>query len=219
MSLETPEIARLRQAFVLDDGCLGECPAPETIWTGAHGELGHHELRALLDHVSACTACAEDWRLAAELGKGASSTAFREERRVAASTFQRIRPWAAALAAALVLAVAGIQLARMGDKEETVYREGGAEEIRSLVPEGQTLPRDRFLLSWESVPEASSYEVVVSTRDLRELVTERVAEPRLLVREDALSGLAPGATLHWQVRAVFPDGSARDSATFTVSVR
>lgn len=219
MSLETPETARLRQAFARDEGCLGECPEPEMIWAGAHGELGHHELRALLDHVSACAACAEDWRLAAELGKGASAVAFRDERRVAATTIQRIRPWAAALAAALVLAVGGIQLARMKDRQEPTYREGGAEEIQSLVPEGQALLRDRFELSWQAVPGASSYEVVLTTQDLRELVAERVQEPRLVVRQDALAGLAPGTNLHWQVRAVFPDGSVRDSATFTVSVR
>ena len=103
MSLETQELNRLRQAFAEDCGCLGDCPSPEALWAGAHGELGHHELRALLDHVSACADCAEDWRLAAELGKGAVKVAAREERRVATVSLQRIRPWAAALAAVLVL--------------------------------------------------------------------------------------------------------------------
>lgn len=220
MSLETQELNRLRQAFAEDCGCLGDCPSPEALWAGAHGELGHHELRALLDHVSACADCAEDWRLAAELGKGAVKVAEREEQRVATVSLQRIRPWAAALAAVLVLAIGGIVLTQIGgDRQETVFREGGAGAVRSLVPEGEALSREQFELAWESVPGASSYEVVLSTGSLRELVTQRVAEPRLRVSPEALAGVAPGETLLWQVHAVLPDGAARDSATFTVRVK
>ena len=220
MSLETQETTRLRQAFAEECGCLGDCPSPETLWAGAHGELGHHELRALLDHVCACADCGEDWRLAAELGKGAVKVVKQEDRRVAAVSFQRIRPWAAALAAVLVLAIGGIVLTQIGgDRQETVYREGGAEAVRSLVPEGEPVSRDRFELAWESVPGASSYEVVLSTRALRELASERVVEPRLRVSPEALASVPAGETLLWQVRAVLPDGTVRDSATFTVRVR
>ena len=223
MSQDDQELVTLRAAFAAPAAAAPDpesCPAPERIWEAVRGELPPAELREALEHVASCEACAEDWRLAAELVRQPAA-AEQAPGRVLQGRFGQWRPLAAAaaLAAGLLVAVGIYQTGSFGPQQPT-YREAESEGIRSLLPEDQALPRQGAVLRWSPVPGAESYEVRVSTEDLRPVRTAQgLKTASYSIPESALASLPPGTKLLWQVDAVFPDGSRRSSATFSAAVR
>lgn len=215
------ELASLRAAFTAPAAAPDpeSCPAPEKIWEAVRGELPPAELRQVVEHTASCAACAEDWRLAAELGRQSAAAAVTAPGKVLQGRFGwRPLMTAAALAAGLLLAV-GIYRTAFNPAPPT-YREAGSEAIRSLVPEHQALPRQGAVLRWSPVPGAESYDVRISTEDLRLVLTaQSLKTASYAVPESALATLPPGSKLLWQVDAVFPDGSRRSSETFSVEVQ
>lgn len=220
MKREEGELARMRRAFA----CLSQpapepaaCPPPEKIWEAVRGELPPAQARTIVEHMAACPSCAEDWRLAVAMQKpaAASNVISAAER----FTFgQRMRNWGLAAAAVLALAVFGVQWAQQ-IKVEPTYR-GDGVTIQSLVDEGQSLPRQQFLLRW-SAPETpgATYDVEVSTEDLRVIATgDDLRNPQFLVPAHALAGLPPGARLLWKVDAELSQGGHMTSNTFVTTV-
>ena len=223
MSQDDQELALLRAVFAAssDVSELETCPAPETIWAAVQGELTPGELRQVLEHTAACAACAEDWRLAAELQRQSAATAAAAPGKVLQGRFGRWRPLtaAAALAAGLLIAVGIYRTGGFGPQEPT-YREAGDEAIRSLLAEDQALPRQGAALRWSPVAGAEAYDVRISTEDLRLVLTaegQKAASYR--IPGSALASLPSGSKLLWQVDAVFPDGTRRSSPTFSATVR
>lgn len=224
MTDDAQNFARLRAAFQAPAGpapAPETCPAPETIWAGVRGELQPQQMREVLDHTASCASCAEDWRLAAEIEREASRAATAAPGKVIAGRFGQWRPLAAAaaLAAGLLIAVGVYHAGDFGPQEPT-YRNVEQTEVRSLLPEGQALPRQGAVLRWTPVPGATSYDVQVSTEDLQAVATaqgQTATEYR--IPESGLANLAPGTRLMWQVDAVFPDGTRRGSPTFTTPLK
>jgi hypothetical protein len=229
MSQDDQDLARLRAAFAAPAAVAPDpesCPAPEVIWAAVRGELPPQELREVLEHTASCAACAEDWRLAAELDRQSASSAdvATFPSNVIRGRFGQWRAFAgvAALAACLLIAVGLNRTGQVGPKDPT-YREAPAAPgtvVRSLLPEGQVLPRQGAVLRWTPVTGAASYDVRVSTEDLRVVQTaqdQTATEYR--IPESALAGLPPGAKLLWQVEAVFPDGTRQSSPTYTNPLR
>ena len=220
MKREEGELARLRRAFATQSHAPepAACPQPEKIWEAVRGELPTAQSRAVVEHMAACPSCAEDWRLAVALQKPATASNVIS----AAERFsmgRRLRTWGLAAAAVLALAVFGVQWAQQTRVEPT-YR-GGEVTIQSLVEEGQSLPRQQFLLSW-SAPETpgATYDVEVSTEDLRVVASgDDLREPQFLVPANALAGLPPGARLLWKVDAELPEGGHVTSTTFVTTVQ
>jgi hypothetical protein len=178
-------------------------------------------MREVLDHVALCSACAEDWRLAAELNR-------QEERaatvpgKVIVGRFGQWRPLAtaAALAACLVAGVGLYRTGEIGPQQPPTYREAEHAGIRSLLPAGQALPRQAAVLRWSPVSGATAYDVQVSTDDLQPVATAKgqtATEYRL--PESALAALPPGTKLVWQVDAIRPDGTRETSPTFTTPLQ
>jgi anti-sigma factor RsiW len=224
MNQDTQELARLRAAFTApadDSPAPEDCPSPETIWSAVRGELPPQALREVVDHTARCAACAEDWRLAVEVNKQAKE---QEETapgqlpsNVVVGRFGRWSSVAAAVAlAASLLVVVGIyrQAAVPG---QPTYRASQEATVRSLLAAGQALPREAAVLRWTPLAGATSYDVSVSTEDLRQVASAhgQTAAAYQLPKE-ALAGLPPGAKLLWQVDAVFPDGHHVTSPTFTI---
>lgn len=221
MSHDTQELERLRAAFATPDlaPTPATCPAPEMIWAAVRGELPPRQLREVVEHTAVCAACAEDWRLAVEIEKqsAASQTATVPAGRVIQGRFGQLRTWtaAAALAAGLLIAVGIYRTGGFGPQEPT-FREAQGTTVQSLLAEGQALPRQGAVLRWSPVTGAASYDVRISTEDLRLVDTaqgQTVTEYR--VPAGTLAGLPPGTKLLWQVDAVFPDGTRQSSQTFT----
>ena len=225
MSQDTQELERLRAAFAVPDPAPNPaaCPAPEAIWAAVRGELPPRELREVVEHTAVCASCAEDWRLAVEIERqsAASQTATVPAGRVIQGRFGRLRTWtaAAALAAGLLVAVGLYRTGGFGPQEPT-FREAQGTTVRSLLAEGQALPRQGAVLRWSPVPGAASYDVRISTEDLRLVDTaqgQTATEYR--VPESALAELPAGTKLLWQVEAVLPDGTRQSSPTFTNPLR
>ena len=218
MTDDANNFARLRAAFQAPAGAAPApetCPDPETIWAGVRGELPPQEMREVLDHVASCAACAEDWRLAAEIEREASRGATAAPGKVIVGRFGRFRSLAAAAAIAAGLLVA-VNVYRDSGPQEPTYRNAEQTDVRSLLPEGAALPRQGAVLRWSPVPGATSYDVQVSTEDLQVVATaqgQTATEYR--IPESGLRNLAPGTSLLWQVDAVFPDGTRQSSPTFT----
>lgn len=219
MKREEGELARLRRAF----GSMSHapepaaCPPPEKIWEAVRGELPATQARTVVEHMAACPSCAEDWRLAIALQKPATaSNVIPAAERFALG--RRLRNWGLAAAAVLALAVVGVQMVPRSDVQPT-YR-GDGMTIQALVDEGQSLPRQQFLLRW-SAPETpgATYDVEVSTEDLRVIaIGDDLREPQFLVPAHALAGLPPGARLMWKVDAELPQGGHVTSTTFFTTV-
>ncbi len=71
------------------------------------------------------------------------------------------------------------------------------------------------MLRWSPLPGAVSYDVQVSTEDLRALATAKgLTATEYRVPESALAGLPSASRLLWQVDAVRPDGTHENSQTF-----
>jgi hypothetical protein len=227
MNQEDQELARLRAAFTapaVAPPATEDCPSPETIWAAVRGELPPQALREVVDHTARCAACAEDWRLAVEVNR--QSTA-QEERapgdlpaNVVVGRFGRWRAVAAAAALAAGLLV-GVGIYREAFVPgQSTYREPQQSQMRSLVAPGQALPRQDAVLRWTPLAGAASYDVSVSTEDLKPVASahgQTAAAYRL--PQEALAALPPGTKLLWLVEAVFPDGHRVTSPTFTTPLQ
>ena len=200
---------RLRAAFQArrTTATHESCPAAAELWSAVRGEGTLESRRALIDHTSACGACAEAWRLAKDVSRDLASAR---------------RPWQRsfaplAAAAALVLALGGgVWLYWVPrNVEAPVFRGGEAPVIRSLVREDEALPRRDFRLRWSSGPDGSRYDVRVTTESLQVLAGgQRLAEPSFLGPESALAALPKDSRILWRVEVTLPDGERVASPTF-----
>jgi hypothetical protein len=231
MSQDDPQQARLRAAFAAADAPPDprSCPSAETIWSAVRGELPPAQLREVVDHTARCSACAEDWRLAAELnrqqaaGADAAEAADRADAvpnrlgTVVHGRFGRWRPLAAAaaLAAGLLIAV-GVYHQSPSSPQEPAYREAGHAGIRSLVPAGAALPRKAAVLRWSPLEGATGYDVQVSTEDLKSVAAAKgLSAAQYRISEGSLASLPHGTKLLWRVDALRADGSHQASPTFS----
>ena len=211
------ELDWLRAAFTAPAKAAAEPhPEPDTIWAAVKGELPPQQMREVVEHTAMCASCAEDWRLAAEFSKESVAEATRPAANVVYGRFRQWRPFAAVAAmAAGILIVIGIQSDDAVKPVDPGYRNEQRTEVRSLLPEGQALPRQAATLRWAPVPGASSYNVQVTTEDLRAIASqESLTGTEYRLPESALTGLPAGSQLLWQVEAVFPDGTRQPSETF-----
>jgi hypothetical protein len=227
------EIASLRKAFATSSYTPepAVCPAPEKIWDAVQGALPADEVREIVLHTAVCAACAEDWRLAHTLqteSEAGAAVAPPAPLRFA-PRFNQLRNWGLAAAAALALAFVGLQWfqrpllpAGPDSSNGSTYR-GSQATIRSLVAEGQALPRDRFLLKWSppaGAPAVTAYAVEVSTEDLRVLSSaEGLKATEYQVPASALADLPAGSRLLWKVETDLPEGGHVKSPTFITPVQ
>lgn len=204
--MRSDEIDRLRNAFAATEATApepGSCPPAEEIWLAVRGELPARRVGELVDHTLACPACAEEWRLAA---------AFEEEHLTAGRAggpmrpMQSLRWWIPALAAT-VLAGLGVGMWQLSSPGRSGFREGEEAPLRALVADRAPLPRDRFILRWEAVSGAVSYDLSAATESLVPLANAKdLTTTEYQVAPEALAGLPAGTPVYWQITAVLADG-------------
>ncbi|HMF07540.1 MAG TPA: hypothetical protein VKJ00_00310 [Thermoanaerobaculia bacterium] len=198
-----------------------DCPQAAEIWDAAQGHLSPSRLAKIVDHLAACMACREAWRLASDLQESASQARAPEVIRPAANAWW---PWAAAAAAAAVLVVAfalpGWGTLGRRPRPGAPLRGSVTAELQSLISETDLQPRNHLLLRWSPADRGARYRVHVTTRDLTEVAgAAGLDAPEFVVPEKSLASLPPKATLLWQVSATLPDGRSITSPTFVVRVR
>jgi hypothetical protein len=211
---------RLREAFQSLGGTSREEPSEEEldrIWRAVSGELPAPERRDLVDRMASDPALAEAWRVAQELWRAAPQ-------RASAATMHDVRwwtrSWFAAAAAVLIAVAAGVLFQLSRPPGEDTYRDPGRYVVESLVQPETTLSRHAFRLRWTPGPAGSRYHVRVTTEDLRVLETVSGLDvPELVLDRDALSSVAPGSRVLWQVEVTLPEGDTASSETFVARVQ
>ena len=206
------EIQRLRDA--LEASGEGASIDDETIRSAVAGELRGDQTGRLAVEALGSPDAILSWRLARELAADAtaSEATLAPEPSRTSTSWQR---WGLAAAAAIVLAMVGLQTIgpRVPDAEPA-FRADADSPIASLLDVDAALPRDAFELAW-SGPEGGRYEVTVSTLDLRVLHVARDLEATtLLVPESALAEIAAGEVIVWQVAGRSAAGDPLRSRTF-----
>jgi len=206
------EIERWRATLAADTTVSGrgDCPPAEILWASVAGDAAP-ATEDILDHVFACGACSAAWRAAHEL-QSADACAPASPRRFPVSLL-----WAAAAAVFLAVVSVPFLLVRW-TSEPPVYR--AAEGVEIVATCAGFLPREEFVLAWEGAPEGSSYDVRVMTAGLVTLKEAfGIRTPRLHVPPAALSKLAKGDPVLWQVTSRLPDGQRVVSVTFTTRLQ
>ena len=215
------EIERQRGAFAsLASRAAGgrDCPEPRELWDAATGRMPTERIRQLVEHTVTCPGCAEDWRLARELGRETVGGVARFPARRAG---RRVR-WALAAAAVLVALIA-IPLWRGRapvDAPELVRASGEQAPVHSLLADDVVLPRTDCVLRWSlGARQADSYDLLVSTEELEILIDERgLEEPRYRVPAAALERVPAGGEIFWRVEAKLVNGDRATSPTFVNEV-
>jgi hypothetical protein len=199
-----------------------DCPDADRIWRAISLELPVRERLAVIDHTVECPACAEAWRLAAEIVPGVRDG---DQRRSAieraslpshAAWFTPLREHRATLGAAAMLvlivgAFAFFQTFRQSGGP--VSRDPGAIVLRSAVP-GGALPRGDFRLRWAGGPAGARYDLTVTTSRLEVVIDVRgLEQPEYTIAPARLAGLPAGTRLLWRVIAHAPDGLTASSGT------
>jgi hypothetical protein len=210
----------LRQAFLEDAEIKSggrECPVAEELWRSASGELTKQENEEIVLHMGGCGYCATAWRVAREMAE--EKVPVGDSHPARGPTVRTWAPWLAAAAVLIVAVALGLQFTGPWLEQQPVYR---AQEGAWLTPDtadGDSLPRDEFVLRWNGGPQGTTYDVRVTTEDLDLLSRGRMLEENeFRVPEDALAALPAGEPLFWQVTAHLPDGRRLDSDSFLVIV-
>jgi hypothetical protein len=191
------------------------CPAPDTYWAAAAGELPFEQVRALVDHGAGCARCAEAWRILADVRREAGEAVTAPARPPALPRAAPRRGRALVPLAVSALAAVGlwVVLRPPPPRPAPVERGNGATvTVRSESPAVQ--PAGDAVLRWSEVPGATSYNVTVLTPELvvvHQAVGVAAHELRL---PQGVGQRAAGGGLLWNVDAVLPDGRTVASPTF-----
>jgi hypothetical protein len=187
------------------------CPSPEALGAAAGGRLPERE--AVAEHLTRCQDCAEELRLGAPPGSWARDAAARLR---PPSRWKAWPAWAAA--AAVLLAVPFVM--RMGREPGPVTLRAQPDvEIRSLLPDGSPVSRERCLLRWSGLGPGARYSISVLGKDLSPLAgADGLERPAYQVPAEALKALPPGGEIVWSVQARRTDGLRVASPTFITRI-
>ncbi len=215
MSFDAEEMARLQAAWKAQaGGGEAEPPDPDRLWAAVAGELTPEERQQLVEQTAGSPELAEDWRLVEHVYRESGEAGEVVPMRAPAA---RRYGWLAA-AAAVVAAVGLWQVPRWLEPDPPVFREPPKEAIRSLIPEDESLPRERCVLRW-SGPEGAVYDLSVTTEELEPVASVRGLDlAEYQVPAEDLRQLPAGSRLLWRVEAAAP-GGRRSSATFFLRLK
>ena len=174
---EIGHVRRLREALdalAAEAAPGGHCPDADRLWDASRGELASHETEEIVDHLSACRACARVWRLAVDLGREAPTLAtvpaLAEAEAAPYWTLARLAP---AFVGSFVVIIAGALLfqiwqggpepAALSDSPTRQFIEPSAL-VDIIEPDG-AVPEAPGQLRWEPVPDVEVYQVRIYVED------------------------------------------------------
>ena len=226
------ELERLRTAFQtgsqapVPEHSPEDGPDPGEIWDAVAGELDPERVQELVEQMATDASLAEEWRMAREMQTEVSSFPSGEllmvqappktESKVisAAHRFRRAAgPIIGLAVAAMLLVVVGLP---KKDAPPAEYRAGQGQQIESLIPRGEALPSDAFVLRWSEI-DGAVYSLLVSGADLRVIdQPSELTSASYQVPAASLEGVE--GEVYWQVEASLPDGSSLTSKTFVQTI-
>ena len=192
---------------------------------GAPGGEGLERLMAALDLPEAAGPDAATETQAADDPKnGPKVVPFRRPQSQTQRRTQRSVPRAFLALAALLMVAVGFQVYRTWTAETPPPIVRGEEQaaLRSLVEDGESLPREEFVLRWQAAElwQDATFSVYLTTADLRTLYEARGLDAASVeIPAEALADVASGDRLLWRVEAVRPDGASERSKTFVVVLK
>jgi len=219
MTEQSDDLAqRFRSALPDTDG--PDCPAPDTFWAAAAGELPFEQVRALVDHGAHCGRCAEAWRILADVRREAGEAVTAPARPpalppAAPSRRRTLVPLAVSAMAAVGLWV----VLRPAPPRPAPVERGNGRAVTVRAESSAVQPAGEAVLRWSEVPGATSYNVTVLTPDLvvvHQAVGVAAHELRL---PQGVGQRAAGGGLLWNVDAVLPDGRTVASPTFELHLK
>jgi anti-sigma factor RsiW len=194
-------------------GDRSACPGSEELLRGAEGRLESAARARFAAHLTACSACAAEFRLAAELEPWADRTArnlFPGARAISTLPRPRSRFAEALLAAAAVVVVAlGVVYFRdrgSGASPAPTVRGDRPASWTSVTPiDGAIMTGAPSRLSWPGVDGAAAYELTLFDAEST-LVwqSERLVSPAIDLPPTAGDKLGAGGTFFWRVTAFRP---------------
>lgn len=209
-----PDIEILRAHWREDRERVDEgrhCPDEAELFDAAANGLDADRRREIIAHTTRCGACAESWRVAAELQRARPNV--RTLPRSSAARFAPVWGLAAAAALTLVIGISWLMPSGApyldGPPSGDVMRGDNAFGVRAITEDQARMPRQSLSLNWAPVDEAREYLVVVRDAEMNEVFADRVESPPLRIASEQLGGLEPGATLYWYVEAI-PESGDRD---------
>ncbi len=211
--------SRLRAAWRASDDAQAPAPCPPSaaLWDAADGGLTAAERARIVDHVAACGACSEAWRIAAEVGGrpvGRLAPAGRRSGPVWVDWLAGGATLGLAAAATVLLAI------RATPPSANPWRAGAPPDAVAAAESPDELPREAFALRWSAGAAGDRYLVRITREDLTPLYTSAiVADPTVSVPAAAFAGLPAGTLLYWQVEVVGADGTRTRSFTREVRLR
>ncbi len=213
------DLERLRAAFTHDasvGGELDDCPAMELIWEGVCGRLPSDERDALIDHMAACAACSESWRVAMESARAGGWVPRVTGELVARPTS---RGWwiGGSLIAAAAMTLALLVPWQGSAPAPAVYRDDSQQRLTNLDPDARRVARADVLLRWSPIADGTLYQVEIATEQLDAVYSARgLSVSELRVPAAALNDLPRESKLYWRVEAVDRAGHRIASATYSI---
>jgi hypothetical protein len=190
------------------------CPGSEAFRSEFEGPSGAADRARFVDHLVACADCAEEYRLAASVGRWASEAATAigwagadravEPASAGRSPILGLPAWGLAVAASVLLAlgVAWTLRLRSTSAEETAERGEGAPTLATDPADRAVLPAAPERLQWPAVGGADSYRVALYDSESTLLWKSDVVAASETKLPAAIAGsLRPGRTYLWRVLA------------------
>jgi hypothetical protein len=184
------------------------CPDAGALAAASLGELAPAEREAVAGHLASCSACAEEFRLLAELRPvvdAATGAAASPDRAAGGSRWTRLSlVWRAAAAVVLVAAVAAVALvAFQASRSRTTppIERGDKTSAVATVPANRAeLDAPPAELSWTAVPGATAYRVTLYDFESTPIwQSPPLSEARAPVPAEVRARLPRGKPIFWRV--------------------
>ena len=207
MKLTDGELKSIYAEATRPAGAAG-CPDAGALVAASLGELAAAEREAVAAHLAGCSACAEEYRLLAELRpvvERATGAVPSPGRAAADSFWTRLSlAWRAAAAVVLVAAVATVALVAFRSSRAPApppTERGDATSAVATVPANRAeLDAPPAELSWTAVPGATSYRVTLYDFESTPLwQSPPLADARAPIPVEVRARLPRGKLVFWRV--------------------
>jgi len=199
-----------------------ECPSDAEIFEAVTQGVDIEHRRSIVEHTAICGACAQSWRIAAEIERARPGIIQADDQFQA--RWRRPVPWAVAAAAVSIMAIGVVWMLPQIDPgtpppgDVSVLRGNDVEGFGINAPDEVTISGEPPVLSWQAVDNAREYHVRIVDDELNPVYAATVETNRLKLPTEALYDSDDGQTIYWYVLAMLTDGAQRRSETKTIVV-
>jgi hypothetical protein len=121
-----------------------------------------------------------------------------------------------------MVAVVAISIGIYSYRQQDSTPRGPDVTIRAAILEGQSIPRDNFVLRWSGGPPGTRYDLAAAIESNQpdwSFYKSGLEIPEYRIPTERLAGLATGTVIQWRVQARLKDGNTLESPTFNVAIK